>query len=97
LELGALHKYPNRNLTVAGSLLCSTPSFPLLLFVTLSLAPISRLHPDTLLLLTWYKSFGLHQHLTWRPTWPADRPAHLASTWQAAGSQAAQSAPGHQL
>ena len=41
---GPLHKYPNRALTVLGSLPCSTPSFPLHLFVTLFLGPYSSLH-----------------------------------------------------
>ena len=74
---GALHKYPNRALTVPGPLPCSTPSFPRLLFVTLSLAPFFPFHhypaPVTGM------SFDLLQHLTWRPTWTAKQQAHLAS------------------
>jgi len=44
---GPLHKYQSRALppylSASGPLTCSTPSFPLLLFVTLSLAPLSPL------------------------------------------------------
>ena len=45
--------------------------------MTLTLAPFFRLHP-TLSLWTG-ELFDLLQHLTWRPTWSPDQPAHLAS------------------
>jgi len=86
---GPLHTihYPSRSLpprqTVPGPLPCSNPSFPLLFFATFSLAPFSPLQPSPSPL-TQQIVWPTLQHLTWRPTWTADQPAHLASARQPA-------------
>ena len=58
----------------------SLSTCPLLLFVTLPLAPFPLpFYPSSVSWVGLIKSIDLLPHLTWRPTWPVDQPAYLAS------------------